>query len=474
MALPPGAATEIAVVDSSGTSVPRPYAALVAADAPWSSPIAEAVGTAIRFEVPPCTYRLVASAPGFASEWRETFIVRAEPRTERVILQPLASVAGRVVDAEGKPVASARIASYFDRIPDHPRRLSPVGERHLRADAAASSDADGYFALRVPASGETLVLVEACGMAPRVIDGVSAGSDRLSNVVLERGAALAARHNSATGVARVELIPVRTALDASLPAHRAIRLWRRSASDASWDSLPAGTYDVAIRDGTSADPVVVARVELSSGAAKSIALPALPAPTTGKAVIAVEHDGTLAATRWRDGASTPAAFTSPHPTRIVLDDCRPGDMLVLMTRERVGAVRLDRCDGTSVPAGMPSARCCRSSSIPPSSAGRSPPTPATTERCGWTCRSRPRIASPGSRFPRDAVRSRSQPRGSGGWTQGRCASGRERRTGSPCPTRAGPRRCWCTCATSSASPFPESASPPSHRVRCTTSVLSMR
>lgn len=341
----------VSVVDARGVAVENAYVAIVAADSPWRAPVAETTTAPVRFDVAPGTYRLVVGAPGFATEWRDSVIVGSEGASFRVPLQPLAWVAGRVVDREGRAVANARVASYFDRIPDHPQQLSGTGERALRSNLLAGTDDDGFFQLPIAPSRPAVVLIEADGMAPVVVDDVTAGSDRLSQVVLDRGASLALRLPRTDGVdPRIELLPVRTSLAASLPAHRAIRLWRRRAADPVWTSLPAGTYDVALRAGDSAEPVVLGRVTLGEGEQRSLPLP-LPRDAHAGAMMRIMIGGTappLKITRWRGGTAQPVVGSqraSGDATEIAIENCEAGDLLVLTGADRVGSVRVTNCGG---------------------------------------------------------------------------------------------------------------------------------
>lgn len=106
----------ISVVDARGAAVANTYAAIVTTDSLWRAPAAETTAMPARFDVAPGTYRIVAGAAGFMTEWRDSVIVGSEGASLRGVLQPLVWVAGRVAHRDGSAVANARVASYFDRI----------------------------------------------------------------------------------------------------------------------------------------------------------------------------------------------------------------------------------------------------------------------------------------------------------------------------------------------------------------------
>lgn len=328
----------ISVVDSHGKPVPRAYVAVVRDNDEWRSPMAETIaaeGTA-QFDVDGASFRVVAGAPGYSAHFGEP----VGPGAMRIVLEPLGFVAGQVVDTENRPVANAHVASYFDRLPDHPRQLSLLGTEHLGASRFALTDLDGLFELRVPLRGSTPVLIEADRMSPVVIDEVRAGSDRLSRIVLQRGASISI--DGAHGP--LELIPIETSLPPALPAHRAMRLWRRPEGG-TWLSLPPGIYDIATREKGMQTPVTLTRVTLAAGDARTVAIPAVTSGLKNDARLMLDRrvPGMIAVTRWRGGASSPVP-AKQEGLSLTIPGCGTDDRYVVATKQRIGFARVAGCN----------------------------------------------------------------------------------------------------------------------------------
>ncbi|HEX6084065.1 MAG TPA: carboxypeptidase-like regulatory domain-containing protein [Thermoanaerobaculia bacterium] len=328
----------ISVVDRHGKPVPHAYIGVVRENDVWRSPVAERIaaeGTA-QFDVAGASLRVVAGAPGYGTHFGEP----VRPGATRIVLEPLGSVAGQIVDPENRPVANARVASYFDRLPDHPRRLSPLGTKHLSANRLALSDVDGLFELRVPMTGPTPVLIEADRMSPVVVDEVTAGSDRLSRIVLQRGASLSIDGEHGP----LELIPIATSLPPSLPVHRATHLWRRPEGGA-WLSLPPGTYDIATRVSSAETPVTLSRVTLAAGDARTVTLPAVASALKNDARLMLDRrvPGTIAVTRWRGGGPSPVT-AKQDGLALTIPGCAADDRYVVATKQRVGFARVAGCN----------------------------------------------------------------------------------------------------------------------------------
>ncbi len=143
-------------------------------------------GGSFSFEVLRTKYLgLRASAPGWGSE-----LVEVQPgegtemRPVRVVLRPQPSVRGVVQDAEGRPVAGARVrlqvlmqvpAADLDpqRAVDNRYATSiiagPDGIARLTYASAGETDPKGKFDLDAPTEGDSLLVLHAPGFLPRRI-----------------------------------------------------------------------------------------------------------------------------------------------------------------------------------------------------------------------------------------------------------------------------------------------------------------
>lgn len=177
-------------------------------------------------------YELVAGAPQFGTHFERAFDVAGGAREIAVSLTRLASVAGKIVDAQGTPIASARIGMYWEFLDNYPRRLSDRASAHFGRNTLARSDDDGLFELWLPDNRGAVAIIEADGFAPIAVDRIVPGTSALQTVVLEAGIVLRRASDppvffdrvrlpkSATTVLSLEL-PVR---DDSAPAERRVQL----------------------------------------------------------------------------------------------------------------------------------------------------------------------------------------------------------------------------------------------------------
>lgn len=276
----PTAEITIRAVDAANQPVRNAYLALVRNDAPWREPAAERLAHgAVTFDIPPGTYRIVAGAPGFATYYGDA-VQFDSAREATVNLVRLGAVAGRVVGADGSPIAGARIGMFWEFLADHPHRLSALGERHLRGNAFVVADRDGIFELPIGVARATFVTVEADRKVPRIIDGVSAGSSLLRLIELQAGGALTLHIAPPNRAGWIHLAPAAGQPFNALPLDRALTLWRRPvATSITWQSLPATKLDVLFEPDDGAGEIVALKtVTITRDEATIAALDLPPAP----------------------------------------------------------------------------------------------------------------------------------------------------------------------------------------------------
>ena len=160
--------------------------------------------------VPDRPVTLAVAKPGYGSEF--TSSVRPPVDAIAVVLRPSGGLKGRVVDAQGDPVAGARVMAA----PDH-RALASGPRRTPRRERPpwSRSDADGRFLIEDVEPGTLQVSVQAESYQRYVATGVEveAGTEREIEIVLETGATVEGRITTADGVplaqASVQVAPRR-------------------------------------------------------------------------------------------------------------------------------------------------------------------------------------------------------------------------------------------------------------------------
>jgi protocatechuate 3,4-dioxygenase beta subunit len=177
----------------------------------------------------PGKYRLDAWGDGCAPARVDWFVVPESGSLDgvAVTLPRELTISGRVVDASGEPVASARI---------------DVGVQSNETSAAASSSADGTFVVRRLPAGDRSLTVRAPGFATARIEKVAAGSVGVE-VRLERAESIAGVVVDATTGEPIAAMPVQ----ASYATYRqGYVLYRETATDGAGrfvvDDLSPDTY----------------------------------------------------------------------------------------------------------------------------------------------------------------------------------------------------------------------------------------
>jgi len=275
----------VRVTDTAGQPVRNAYLAIVRNDVPWHEPAVERLtDERTAFEVPAGTYRIVAGAPGFATYFGDAMQLE-ESREATVHLVRLGTVAGRITGNDGTAIAGARIGMFYAFLADHPHRLSALGERHLRQNSFVVADRDGVFELPIGIGRSTFVVVEADRKAPRIIDGISAGSALLEAVALQDGGALTLRIAGPPRAGWFRLAPSAGEVLAALPPERALTLWTRpTGAVVEWRSLPAMTFDVLFEPDDGTGEIAALKTITIARGEERVAEVALPAAAGAEAV----------------------------------------------------------------------------------------------------------------------------------------------------------------------------------------------
>lgn len=286
-------------LSADGSQTAKYYVAVVPAAQPLAKPLAEEITDQAQpaYTVPDGTYRVVVGAQGFATYISGTFeAAGTETDLPAVRLTPLATLAGRVLDADNNPVARARIGLPGMFRIDLPARLSQLAERHLARNDTTESDEAGLFLMPVHAQGTSYVFVEADGYAPTLLPRVNATDAGVGDIHLARGASLEVTFRDIDPrYARLHLIPRGVALPATLSASSATAIWTRplSGNAQRWASLIAGSYDLCAAPldelAETAPPRILAHITLKAGESQRIVVTLSPIapPPAGDAAFSV-------------------------------------------------------------------------------------------------------------------------------------------------------------------------------------------
>ena len=377
--LPTTGRIHIVVPGAVGQPVGPVYVAAVPEVSPWHEPAEETVvedPDGVEWSLPPGNYRLVAAAPGHAVFYGPPIALAAGAvRTERLRLDQLVPVEGRVEDRAGEPVTGARVSHLRSLIFDFPGRLADRGEELLAETFQTTSDDEGRFRIHLhPSAGQPLA-VQADGYSPRFFPDVrlAGAAEDLQPVVLDLGAELRVRWSgdpeAAGGLDRLQVVP-RQGSPSGLDLAGVLSVWaRRLEGEAQrWSALPPGKYALWLKGPRAGAhrvlPQEVASFELAPGQAReiAIALPRRPTPegeggsTSVKSLKILLPElpsaelESLKTTIWSQGARSAtgaAPIVVSGGTLVTLaGGCVAGANAVLTTAEWIaiaGPVAVDRC-----------------------------------------------------------------------------------------------------------------------------------
>lgn len=260
------------------------YLGVVARDRPWRRPTAERVvqnGSA-SFTVPAGTYDVIAAARGCSVDSRRISVGSERDVDVQLPLAAAPSSSGTVRDESGKPIAGARIGTVRASIQPAVGMFSELALQTIALQETAFSDELGRWTLGASADEKMPLIVQAAGYAP-VIHAVVAGDAPSSiTTILRAGSRLRVKITRPDHEAVLVLAPMKP-IASPMPLHWQEGIWSRAvtASEISWDSLPAGEYRVLAKwpDPVRFGPTVeVARVSLRAGEHLTVSakLPATP------------------------------------------------------------------------------------------------------------------------------------------------------------------------------------------------------
>ncbi|HLX09688.1 MAG TPA: carboxypeptidase regulatory-like domain-containing protein [Thermoanaerobaculia bacterium] len=200
--LQPGAAIYGTVVDAAGRPVAGAKASLSGRAVPWLSSISSAkralepsletdVDGSFRFAdlMPGAVFDLDVVSPGHLPA-HEPFLAAPAHEALRIELKAAQTLEGRVLEADGKPIAGAQLREQHG----NETTTWAAGGGWITKSASTVSGPDGRFTLGDLAPGKLDVLVHATGHPNHLVPGVSIpeqGSPERLEVVMPRGAMLA-------------------------------------------------------------------------------------------------------------------------------------------------------------------------------------------------------------------------------------------------------------------------------------------
>lgn len=261
-----------------GASLPDAYVSLVPAGNPWDKPVVETIarGGVATLRVKPGFYHALIGAPGHQIE-SDGLRITPTANDFSFELLPEGAIAGTIQDERGNPIA-ARV-----RLIRSPQ--SELARAYLGVHWTTAADANGWWTLPYPAEKFAPVLIEAPGFAP-VWEANRKREDAI-DVVMKPGSQLRVTLDRVDPELTVVLERRDEPGPTDVPADEQVQAWSRRADAATivWDSLPAGTYRVFVRDTNPlrfTPDTDVATISLRTGAIgeSNITLPKTAPPAT--------------------------------------------------------------------------------------------------------------------------------------------------------------------------------------------------
>ncbi len=201
---------EVVVVQKGGlpiagaqvTATSTLYGALVALGAWEKQPGGTVVrrttddkGVALFEKLPPGSYDVFSEAEGMSFEVRQRYLVQRDTQaTITLEVEPATSIEGKVVDAEGKPVAKAHVGA--------------LRWGNFTMNPATSTDDEGKFAIGGLTGGSYLVFAVREDIGQKDMQNVEAGTKDLA-ITLDPGAEMALKVTDAATGAPVKTFAVR-------------------------------------------------------------------------------------------------------------------------------------------------------------------------------------------------------------------------------------------------------------------------
>lgn len=247
------------------------YVGLIPMDQSPGHPLRETVastGVAV-LAVPAGKYGLMAAANGFVSDFRQIEIAAGARNEITVDLAAAPMFSGAVADAEGNPIAGARVsyapAASVPVLAD----MSALLLQHLSASMRTTSDENGWWQL--PAARFPL-LIEANGWTPAWVMPKTSKSP--TDVFLRKGSSLRVTLDRTDRSIVVSAIPL-SKDEYGVPDRARPLIWGREASAQSldWTSLPVGDYKLVASypdPARFAPPVDIGKVTLVAGDSASV------------------------------------------------------------------------------------------------------------------------------------------------------------------------------------------------------------
>jgi hypothetical protein len=232
----------------------------------WQKTITTDADGRAAVRLPMGRYRAYPLADAFAFAWSDTFELDPSlPSVEvKIPLKPACTLAGRVVDDRGKPLAGSDVDVWAD-----------AGELHLVADGA------GRFRVDRLTEGDHVVTARAAGFSARTASGLARpGRPGQVVITLRRGAKLTAVTECGGGPCR----GARVSVDAPDDGGRAMTV--EADGSAAFRDLPAGTVTIrAVHGEDLAGELVAAPIERQLAPGEVAAVKVVLEPSGGPFVV---------------------------------------------------------------------------------------------------------------------------------------------------------------------------------------------
>jgi hypothetical protein len=248
------------------------------------------------FSVPSGVYGLMTAAEGYQIDFRDVRVVDGPRNDITVELLPGSMIGGRVLDAEGKPIAGASVCDARAASPVVLADMSELALRYLNPAMRTTTDENGSWQL---ARSRYPLLIEAKGWSPGWVS-ISEDKHKELDVVLQRGSSLLVALDRPDPAAIITPVPIFSDEIPVIPAKAQPRVWGREAIAGSvhWTSLQPGNYKLVASYPDPlrfTDPVEVGNVTLVAGGSGTVRvrIPPVRPPATASVSLLVPRRADL-------------------------------------------------------------------------------------------------------------------------------------------------------------------------------------